>query len=217
MGKGKGGRGGSYGGDYNTQSHGRGSSYSTAYGTCVNDDGTPLLAKYNAKATDSAESMSLWARDKPCYLCLFKGHTSRRHPKFQNDDAARAAHNKSAWGIATRIINTGGTWKQFAAAMGLEPDLPYQIKWDVASMTTYDLVIGLMEYSGGFARWESGECPRNTHPTLWTPQNPLVDSSGEVHMGVAGQGSGGGVQGCMPSGVAASDGSMDRGITRASV
>ena len=151
MGKGKSGRGGNYGGDYHTQSHGRGSSYSTAYGTCVNDDGTPLPAKYNAKATESAESMSLWARDNPFYLCLFKGHTSRRHPKFQNDNSARAAHNKSAWGIATRIINTGGTWKQFAAAMGLDPELPCQNKWDVASMTTYDLIIGLMEYSGGFA------------------------------------------------------------------
>ena len=216
MGKGKGGRGGSYGGDYNTQSHGRGSSYSTAYGTCVNDDGTPLPAKYNATALDSAESMSLWARDNPCYLCLFKGHTSRRHPKFQNDGAARAAHNKSAWGMATRIINTGGTWRQLAAAMGLEPDLQYKIKWDVESTTSYALIIGLMEYLGGFAQWESGECPRNTHPTLWTPKNPPVDSVSDVHMGVEGQGSGGGGQVQVPSGLAAGDNSMDRGITRAS-
>ena len=119
--------------------------------------------------------------------------------------------------MATRIINRGGTWKEFTAAMGLEQDLPYQLKWNVESMTTYDLIIGLMEFSGAFARWESGECPRNSHPTLWTPKNPPVDPSGDVHMGVAGQGSGGEGQGGIPSGVAASDGSMDRGITRASV
>ena len=97
----------------------------------------------------------------------------------------------------------------FFACHGFEADLPVQLNWPVAEMTTYDIILGIIEFAGGFARWETGACPRSSLPTLWSKTIP--PNSSPTEMEVEGQG-------VTPAGVAAAatDASMDRGVTQAS-
>ena len=60
-----------------------------------------------------------------------------------------------------------GWYMEFAGGLGLDPNIPINNNWSLESTSAYDSIIGVMEYDGDFARCDTGECPRSSHPTIW--------------------------------------------------